>query len=433
MAQNFSEEQVHQHIWATGISNLIAETDAFNDPLASGVECDEYGEPCFELWRLIKHKALEKLRALHNLMAEGKIIGSKVKLPTDVTRPMELDFLGHHEDGIFILELKVDRSAERNAFSELLGYSYYISEMFALSGPKDITNVLVTPLFAKMSRHAFLYDLLITERNIILYRPTYKTEEIGSLQLELYIPTDEDFRHFSNELLSHEAMTCVVASFHDIEGWIDSNEENGSLNSYTVEHLEAVSSYCAQLMESERLHGFCWARKRWSEIPVFYENSLIICALNPFGIINPARSEALSGQIAPEELTPLREIAERGFRGRLLSLAKKALNETITNEPRIELEMPEWSAMITEMVETVFTHNVGFRPTGMLREAYVANVNSLFDYEARGGTYADNSVLKVNDTFNWFKAWSFMEGCGFGLMNSPEDSGDGEDYNDIVE
>ena len=233
-------------------------------------------------------------------MVEGKLIGSKVKLPTDRTRPMELDFLGRHDDGIFVLELKVDRSAERNAFSELLGYSNYISEMFALSGPKDITNVLIAPLVAKISRHAFLYDLLISDRNIVLYQPNFETEEIGSLKLDIYIPSDAEFQHFSNELLSHDAMTCVVASFH-------------------------------------------------------------------------------------------------------------------------ELETPEWSGMMTSMVETVFTHNLGFRPTGMMRESYVANINSSFSYEAAGGSYCDNSVLKVNETFNWFKAWTFMERLGFRTDDGADD------------
>jgi hypothetical protein len=285
--------------------------------------------------------------------------------------------------------------------------------MFALSGPKDITNVLVTPLFAKMSRYAFLYDLLVSDRNIIVYQPVFTSRAMNSLQLELYIPSDEDFQHFSNVLLSHESMTCVVASFHDIDGWIDSEEEDGNLNSYTVEHLEAISSYCAQLMEAERLHGFCWTRKRWKEIPAFYENALIICALNPFRIINPFRGDPVLDQLAPKERNSLREISELGFHGRVLSLAKRALNETLTFDPDVELETPEWSAMLTSMIETVFTHNLGFRPTGMLRESYVANINSLFEFEAKGGRYCDNSVLKVNDTFNWFSAWTFMESCGF--------------------
>ena len=43
--------------------------------------------------------------------------------------------------------------------------------MFALSGYQDITNVLVVNLDNKITKQAFLYDLLINERDIIVYRP----------------------------------------------------------------------------------------------------------------------------------------------------------------------------------------------------------------------------------------------------------------------
>ncbi len=123
-------------------------------------------------------------------------------------------------------------------------------------------------------------------------------------------------------------------------------------------------------------------------------------------------------------MAQLRELAECGFHGRLLSLAKTAVKDTLTNDPTIELETPEWSVMRSSMLETVFTHNMGFRPIGVLREAYVANINSLFSYEAKGGKYCDNSVLKINETFNWLSAWTFMENHGF---NADDDIEDGED------
>ncbi|MGX9181819.1 hypothetical protein [Mesorhizobium sp. BHbdii] len=97
------------------------------------------------------------------------------------------------------MELKVERSAERNAFSELFAYSNYIAGMFALSGPQDITNILVANLDNKITRQAFLYDLLISERDIIVYRPVFPTGELSSLKLEIYIPSDDDFRHFTNQ------------------------------------------------------------------------------------------------------------------------------------------------------------------------------------------------------------------------------------------
>jgi hypothetical protein len=179
---------------------------------ASPEEAD-YEEIDFDLWRIIKVKVLAKLLRMHRAIRYGTFIGSKIKLPIDKTTPMELDILGEHEDGLFILELKVERSAERNAFSELFAYSNYLGGMFALSGHKDIVNVLVANLDNKITRQAFLYDLMVTDRNIIVYRLSFSNDTVESLHLIIDIPTDEDFQHFANDLLSHDAMSCVVASF----------------------------------------------------------------------------------------------------------------------------------------------------------------------------------------------------------------------------
>ena len=137
---------------------------------------------------------MAKLERLHRTIRYGTFIGTKIKLPTDNTRPMELDLIGTHEEGLFVLELKIERSAERNAFSELFAYSNYIAGMFALSGHRDVTNVLVANLDNKITKQAFLYDLLINERDIIVYRPSFPTDALESLQLDLYLPSGDGLR-----------------------------------------------------------------------------------------------------------------------------------------------------------------------------------------------------------------------------------------------
>ena len=358
MCARFSEQQVHEYLYQQGMERLIEDVPEFEchaaagstaaaetETLRDGDEADD--EINFELWRIIKERALEKLERLHRTIRYGEFIGSKVKLPIDSTRPMELDLLGQHEDGLFILELKIDRSAERNAFSELFAYSNYIAGMFALSGHKDIANVLVANLDVKITRQAFLYDLLITDRNIIVYRPEFSKETLQSLRLKLHIPTDDDFRYFTNRLLSHDAMSCVVASFHDLPGWIDSAEAAGSPPDHTIEHLTALSSYAAQLMEAEHLHGFCFIRKPWSEVTLFYPNSLIICALNPFRLADPERSNAITEQLKDEHHAAFWEVPMLGFEGRLAFIAQRAVKDCFTNDYRYELEFPLWSAMVT--------------------------------------------------------------------------------------
>ena len=412
----FSEDEVHQHLYQVGLEAVIKDCPEFDgSTLAADEERgDMEDEENFQLWRIIKARAFSKLRRLHRSIRYGDFIGSKVKLPTNSTKPMELDLLGTHEDGLFVLELKVDRSAERNAFSELFAYSNYIAGMFALSGPQDITNVLVANLDNKITTQAFLYDMLISERDIIVYRPAFSANVLTTLQLELYLPSDDDFRHFTNQLLSHNAMGCVVMSFDDLPGWFDSQEENGSLNDYTKSHLTGLSSYAAQLMEAERLHGFCFIRKPWKELPRHYRNSLFICAVNPFNIIEPNRTDMFLEQLSGEHHSSFLESPQFAFDGRLIRLAQRALKDCLTHNYGGEAETPNWGSVVTSMQEVVFTHNFAFRPTGMIREAYVGYLNGLYGREAAGrGSGEDMSVLKINEITNWLRAWQFMEGCGF--------------------
>lgn len=414
MSKKFTEEQVHEYLYNTGLEKLVIDCPAIDGVQPHVVPSDE-----FHLWKIIKQKAISKIARVHRSVRYGEFIASKLKLPMDKTTPMELDLLGTHEDGLFVLELKVNSSAERNAFSELFAYSNYIAETFASSGRRDIANVLVANLDVKITRQAFLYDLIIADRNIVVYKPKFADERLESLQLELYLPSDEDFKNFTNDLLGHENMSCLVASFHDLDDWFDSKEDNGALNSYTKKHLEKLSNYTAQLMEAEGLHGFCFIRKRWAEIPSYYRNSIIICAINPFFLNDKERASAITNQLTVKHRSSFFEYPVRGFDGRLFQIAKQAVNDSLAHNQSCEIESPFWGQMVTSFYEVVGTHNFAFRPTGLLREAYVAHLSSIYSQnEASPDSREDVSILKINEITNWMRAWVFMEGCGFSGINS---------------
>lgn len=218
-------------------------------------------------------------------------------------------------------------------------------------------------------------------------------------------------------------MSCVVASFHDMEGWIDSAQRGQDPPDHTVEHLTALSSYTAQLMEAEHLHGFCFIRKPWSELTLYYPNSLIICALNPFKIADPERSNAITAQLEEEHHAAFFEWPMLAFDGRLASIAQRSVSDCLTNSCHCELESPLWSAMVTSPMEVVHTHNFGFRPTGVMRDAYVSHLTSIYDQNEKGGD-EDVSALKLLEISNWLRAWMFMERCGFA---GTDDDADGSD------
>lgn len=408
MPAKFSEHDVHDFLHRTSLEPLV-DDNALPASAAQLVE-DETGH--IPLWQIVKARVVERLLQLHATVRYGTFTGSKVKLPIDGSRPMELDLIGEHEGGIFILELKVDRGAERNAFSELFAYSNYVAQMFAMSGPRDITNVLVATLDAKITREAYLYDLLIGNRDVIVYKPVFADGTLESLRLQLHIPADEDFQHLTNRLLSEQSMACVVGSFDDLRGWFDNKEFDQALNQYTRENLERLSCHLAQLMEAEALHGFCYVRKHWQELPLSDRSSLILCAVNPFKVADRALSDPLLKQIHEDHHDSMFEAADFAFLDRLLVLVRRALEDCLPQGHRFDRETPAWSGMVRSMIETTFTHNFGFHATGLFREAYVANLNRLYERRAAGEDI-DLSTMKAIELGNWFRAWVFIEACGF--------------------
>ena len=418
---SFNEADVQKYLYAMGLEAVMDDADAQLDAAlpddTSGLS--EYDIPEFELWKILKRKAVEKLRTLNNLTRYGSFIGSGINLPLDNSRHMFLDLMGTHEDGIFVLELKIDKAAERNAFTELFAYSNYIAGLFPGSGSKDILNILVTPMTAKIAKQAYLYDLIISDRNIILYQPEFPKGTPESLRLSLYIPEDEEFVHFANSILSHDTMSCVVASFPDLPGWIEYEDgPQGGVPSHSQKTLERITSYAAQLMENEGLHGFCYVRKRWKEIQMAIvgepKSDLIICAVNPFRTVNDDRISRVLEQLAEYDRPIFVEAPQLGFDGRIIRVAKQTIADCLEPNYNVHLELPYWGGMVKEMVETVFAEHFGFRPTGMLREAYVESLAATRRYNSQHPAHAiDVERIQIDDIVNWLQAWVFMEACGF--------------------
>jgi hypothetical protein len=425
---SFDEDAVHELLYEVGLETVIVDPDpVVFEASQAGAPLTHDGVP-FEFWRVLRAKALRRIERMHNLIRYGQFVGSKVKLPTDHTTPMELDLIGTHEDGLFILELKVKGPAERNAFSELLAYSNYIAGAFHLSGRKDIINVLVAPLAVKITTQAYLYDLLINERDIIVYQPRFVGGDIATLSLELFLPSDETFQTVANHLLSHRAMGCAAISFHNVAGWIDSAPSGENPSDTTVKNLSAISSYVAQLMEAEGLHGFCFMRKRWAEIELYYANTLFVCALNPFIFADPDRTETLIGQISEGSAAAFVEMPQLGFDGRLSDVGDRALRQAITDPIETEMEFPTWEGIVSTPGEVVYTHNIGFRPSGLFREAYVAYLDELYR-EIAAGADLDAPTLRIQAISSWFRAWEFMEECGW--VDNESERGDDDDAESV--
>ncbi|MCR8931124.1 MULTISPECIES: hypothetical protein [unclassified Pseudomonas] len=420
---------------APQLESEIASTHYHFDSISEEVYSADELE--FDLWKIIKRRSLDKISSIHQKIRYGQLIASDIKLPTDSSRPMEMDLLGLHEDGVFIIELKTNSSAERNSFTELLAYSNYISETFPASGKKDTINVLIANLKPKITRNAYLYDLIIADRETIVYSPTLIDDRLDSLQLHLHIPSDDDFKHFTNKLISHDAFSAVVLSFNDMPGWFDSIETENRLSTTTEKNLSIISSHAAQLMEAEQLHGFCFIRKRWEELNKNYqfENSIIICAINPFK--NPEEEQLchLLEQVPEESIADFLEFPEKGFNSRLIKLAMRTQEECLGTPACTEINNRDWNTLVHEFEEVVQTHNIAFHATGILREAYTGYLEQIYRFDKESEYKEDISKFKAVEISNWLRAWLFMENVSIIEETSTRDDShdDPDDHPEFVQ
>ncbi len=102
--RGFSEDDFHKFVYEVGLKGVI--TSDFPIPVedrpavqSDGEEPAFEGEPAFELWRMMRERAVTRLAKLHESIRYGQFIGSKIRLPTGEGKWMELDLLGTHEGG----------------------------------------------------------------------------------------------------------------------------------------------------------------------------------------------------------------------------------------------------------------------------------------------------------------------------------------------
>ena len=113
-------------------------------------------------------------------------------------------------------------------------------------------------------------------------------------------------------------------------------------------------TYAAQLMEAEQLR----VRVRpqaLEELPRYYRNSLIVCAVNPFLVADPERSVRCSSRWT-NSIATFSWRARGTPDGRLLRVAKRAIDDAWRTEPNASAgasmggygsELKKWSSRTT--------------------------------------------------------------------------------------
>ncbi|MBG9716483.1 hypothetical protein [Bacillus cereus] len=273
----FDEKKIQKYIWNN--REIFSELITGEIPKVD-IDFDISIDPSKLFQKVILEKLHETLKYVKNM----DLIGEEVLLRKSGDSTIRTDFLGMNieEPGICVIELKKSKQTERQAFTELLAYNHHLVSLFPTMGKDDFVNVLISPMEVRTVREAFLHTLLVENKRVIAFVPTFSSEKnIDSLKLELWMPSETDIMNFKSHYFSQSNFEVVKIA------WNDNSVVRGLSAGGTEEEkskMNYISSYVAQIMEEKNIHGFCFTSRSWPELDMPYPNSLIIVGMNPYEI-----------------------------------------------------------------------------------------------------------------------------------------------------
>jgi len=410
----YSEKEIQNHIWNNrdNFGNFLV------DPI--GLEETTFNNDLSDVTAqaLVKNRIMKKLSEFHAKLFSLELIGCEVPLEQDSNSTIRADFLATFpgDTGIGIIELKKSSQTERQAFTELLAYSNHLTTLFPGMSREDSVYVLISPMTTRIARDAVIQTLTFDNRIIIPLIPIFENpNDINTLKLELWVPTDKELATFSNVAFREDNFSVCKIVWKYSEGWWDAPRgENPS--SGLVERLNSVSAIAAQHMEEAGIHGFTYCSQLWSELePVLpYTNALVLIGLNPYAVGGmqflsnendtcddelPSPQEYLPNisEIIPGLNKSARTIHEDTHHledlhsvwdSQLFRIGKSVVDSAtkITSGHSLHTDygFMDWHTYQRQFTEDVSCHNFLVRSTGLVRQLYFDVMN--LDYEVCGKT-----------------------------------------------
>ncbi len=381
-------------------------------------EADSFPPVRFLIQQNAERRINASLDALRGLILEGK----EVRLDKTSDSTTRIDLLGQsfRGAGIIIIELKKSKQTERQAFTELLAYANHFSILFPALGEDSILSILIAPMESRTVRDAYFQELVTNGKNTIALIPKLHGDDFS---LEVYYPNDQYYRWIENKIFHDYAFVTVVASFPEIEGWIDTDRgNNGQPQEHSVKALNKVALVVAQKLEAAGLHGMVYGRQLWGEIASIFPNpnSIIVSVHNPFNNIDDmaeGRTEeikAIIGQLVDEDDTWLRRL-KSCFDDRIIRLVLESFDisfqQSEQRSVQPEISLPDWGAFKLSLLEAVTCHNFDLFMTGIIREIYHTYIKHIYKTGFDKIYYADDLPMFSYGTLNEFlPIWEILSG-----------------------
>jgi hypothetical protein len=417
-----TEHEIQKHIWENKERwpELIAE---FESPKRYDFDSDNNAINNLSPDRVIFNQLIDRYEQTYKQLHGLRLIGCEVSLKKDGDSTIRADFLGMIDGvaGIALIELKKSAQTERQAYTELFGYAAHLHGIFPTMTNDDVIYILISPMKERIVREATIHSFLFDEKPVFAFIPTWTGDDVNTLKLVPWIPTEEDIVHVTDSIFSQHNFEVFKVTWDSVKDWNASSGEDPS--SHMVERMNKISAYAAQIMEAKNVHGFVFASQNYPEVAGL-PNSIIVVGLNPFKIAKDNfflknGASKLDLKDTPESISFLEIVPELESKAKELHQANNyyddlmtVWNDTIT---KIALDVVNlmtsnkfnstvqkgwgsmtWEEYQTNFKEDVLCFNYSLRPTGMLRKLYVAYTKEDFKYIAKFG-YKHHPTLHHGD------------------------------------
>jgi len=385
---------------------------------------------------LIQHDAERRINGALDDLKSLFLDGREVRLEKAADTTTRIDLLGHIVEGtgLTIIELKKSRQTERQAFTELLAYANHFSMLFPGLGEHSVLSILVAPMESRIVRDAYFQELVTNKKNVVALIPKIADDVFS---LEVYYPDEQYYKWIENNVLDDQAFVAFVASFPEIQGWIDTDRKNvGSPPDHSVKALNTIALLIAQKLEASGLHGMVYARQHWSELAdaLFSNpNSIVVSILNPFSSFrNDLRDGVVIGDTPQGRISEIQAIVgqliddndlwlenmQACFDDRIISIIQESfdisLRQVQQESIQPEISCPDWAAFKNSMLEAATCYNLNLFTTGMIREIYHEYIKHIYKDGYDKIYYADDLPRFSYDTLHeFFAVWIILNGLSF--------------------
>ena len=418
-----TEHEIQNFIWKNkdDWGNLIEE---FNFPDKHQFDDDEHSIHSLCPETILYNELIDRLVETHKNIEGLRLFGCEVPLKKESESTIRADLLGIIEgvSGIAIIELKKSAQTERQAYTELLAYASHLSSIFPTMSKDDITYILIAPMKERIVREATIYSFLFDEKPVCAFIPSWNNDDISTLKLTPWIPTEKDIINVTQNVFSQKNIDIFKVTWDRIEDWNAEKGENP--DEYMINRMNRITSYAAQLMESKGIHGFVFTSQSFPEIP-FLQNAIIVAGINPFKVAkdnylvkeghNPFKLDSVSDnainllQIIPELANKAKELNEENeylydlivtWDNTLAKIAFDTVKLMTTNDNNQRFERGwggmNWEQYQSIMLEDSLCFNYKIIPTGLVRKLFVDYTVEDYKYLAKYG-YKEHPTLSHGD------------------------------------